>query len=106
MTDCFICGHPILEGQRRSDASSILIDEDGTRVTQSNIEHANPADHLPTLDKVTEARLLAEGLLEDRVRKERERAARLVEEKANDGSLGEPSVVVLRGLANRIRGDE
>lgn len=80
MTDCYICGHPILEGQRT----------DRTKVGEKHPKreniygpiHANPADHLPTLKnqvfKEAWKRGNAIGFRDESLH-ERERASKLVE---------------------------
>ena len=56
MTDCYVCGHPILEGQKAvpfgSDLDRFDRMVDGAWLPAENVEwvHANPADHLSTLD--------------------------------------------------------
>lgn len=44
MTECYVCGHPILEGQRQT-AQTVI------NAARGEWQHLNPADHLPTLAK-------------------------------------------------------
>ncbi len=94
MTDCYICGHPVLEGQ----VPGVVWGwhwplwkfwKHGTQKA-----HFNPADHLPTLQRLT-----VEYSSEAIVEQERERAAKIVEE----GMLNSK---VRRILAQHIRGGD
>ena len=85
MTDCYICGHPILEGQKTQDPRPHL-----------EWSHLNPADHLPTL--IDDSYLGAYAVAWKR--KERERAAGMV---LATPMLGADACVMMKRLAARIR---
>lgn len=117
MTDCYVCGHPVLEGQREAVHREVVdVTRESTKVEDFTV-HANPADHLPTLsEKLVSRSDLAPSLKRERefaVREERERAARLVEEKGWDIleiSEGDAGCTVtfesVQKLAQRIREGE
>ncbi len=92
MTDCYLCGHPLLKGQLWKQAGH----------PDNPKEHANPADHLPTGVSTFPS-------IDAAVKRERERAAKFVEEvrdrfnSYNDAVWPEADMVK---LAQRIRGDE
>jgi len=88
MTDCYVCGHPILEGQK-SEEHAVWRQEGGLPEYlhfTGEFVHLNPADHLPTLTK------------------ERERAAKIVEESFNLGaSSDEISRTEVLQMLDKIR---
>ncbi len=86
MTDCHICGHPVLEGQPMASEGVI-------QAANGQFTHQNPADHLPTLAEMVRVTAVAvsdlgeddpEGFIAVNLplvrKKERERAAKMVEE--------------------------
>lgn len=78
MFDCYVCGHPILEGQKKDAVRD-------TAAHPLNWVHLNPADHLPTLDLEPNSRkILREMARRDQRNRmvirqqERERAVKMV----------------------------
>ncbi len=96
MTDCYICGHLILEGQKK------------VQVPVSNHDsHLNSADHLPTLPALSHQEIIRNTVQAV----ERERAARIITDWFESEFPQEPPHVhvlaaTIYGLAQRIRGDE
>ncbi len=90
MPDCYVCGHPILEGQRSVPMSEIY----GEGVLLYKVTHLNSADHLPTLDGGSQMDALEVVVS----RRERERAAGLVEE--GKGLMYEQIARMVEGRAN------
>lgn len=112
--NCYLCGHPILEGQK----SQVHAKVEGFMTDL--LSHMNPADHLPTLMPDGNAELIrlradpafvkaqAQFDIDQDARiEERERAAKMVEEA---GTLADRGMMVdhiwVSNLADQIRSGE
>lgn len=102
--NCYICGHPILEGQMHVDAAAVYNSDYDKVPIGWHRAHANSADHLPTLAPG------ADGYAEfsaDVRKQERERVVKLALEVVGsntlpDGAIDMQAIDLELELINRI----